>query len=825
MNFINLGINRKYIELLNGEQKVRYIHQNKEYKFTDPEEKVRASYYIELIEKYNYKPERISFEVVVPRRTPSDLADIVVYEDDEKKIPYIAIECKKENISDNEFIQAIEQSFGNSNSISAKFSAIISGNTRRFFDVANFPSIEREKNIIADIPINYGKIQEFRYKKEDINWDLKPLEKFELINVLNKCKDTLWDGGKLVPTDAFDELSKILFVKIRDEKLPRKKGEPYDFQIKTYETVNSVYNRITNLYNEAKKKDPDVFTDSIKIEPAKLFTVVTHLQGLNFNKTDLDTKGVAFEMFMEDFFKGKHGQYFTPREIVKFIVNLFDIKNDEKVLDPACGSGGFLLNSLEKMRLNADDYYTKGTGEHFNYWHSFATNNLFGIEISDKIARIAKMNMIIHDDGHTNVVGKDALDNINSINNINQGFKKDTFDYIITNPPFGSNINLKEKPYLKDFFFGKNKQEKNRKSQKTEILFIERCWEFLKYGTGKLGIILPDGILNNTTLKYVRDFILEKFEVEAIFSLPQITFIHYGAGVKSSILILRKRNKDEKMENNNVFCGIIENVGYDATGRTHNVKNDLEIITEKYFNYKSGRLFNEHNCFIEKINNFNNNRLDCDYYSPKYKEILQDIKKYKYPLRPLNTVCISIETGKTPAKVEYSDNICDTKIVKVANLKKGKVLLDNLETTLPEFNSNFIIENGDILLLCAAHQSSYLGKNPCIVENVTEEKLNFVGELINIKVNKEIISPYYLLQLLNTKNFYMLINREKRGQTSHLYPKDLKKIKIPVPENIEIQNTNAEIYIKNYEKYEDYVKKAEDILKETYKNFEDEFLK
>ncbi len=233
-NFVEIGISQNHIEISNDGKKITYVSQNKTYKFSDPEEKVRAEYYVELIERYQYSPSKINFEVIVPRRTPYDFADMVIFEDDNQKKPYVVIECKRDGISDAEFDQAIEQSFGNTHSLGALFTGIVAGNTRRFFDVKKHDQLEREKNVIADIPINFGKVQNFRYKKGDKDWDIKPVQKNSLIRILEKCNSTLWDGGKMAPIDAFDELSKIIFIKIRDEQIARKKGSPYDFQIKTH---------------------------------------------------------------------------------------------------------------------------------------------------------------------------------------------------------------------------------------------------------------------------------------------------------------------------------------------------------------------------------------------------------------------------------------------------------------------------------------------------------------------------------------------------------------------------------------------------------------
>ena len=538
-DFIEIGKQKGYIQILDGGTRIHYIVPDKKYRFTNPEEQVRARYYVELIEQYQYPETRIDLEVAVPRRTPSDFADIVLFRDDAKMKPYIVVECKKPDIKQVEFKQAIEQAFGNCNPLRGNYAAVIVGNTRRFFDVKNFNPRERNKNIIADIPIGYGAVQEWRYKRGSANWDLQIADMGDLIRVLEKCHDTLWDGGKLSKLEAFNELSKLLFVKIQDERKARLDGEPYDFQIKTRELPQSVADRINGLYQEAKERAPEVFTEDIQLDDRRLFSVVNHLQGINLHKTDLDVKGLAFERFLGSYFKGDMGQYFTPREIVKFMVKMVGLHHENLTLDPACGSGGFLLHAMDDIREQASKFYTEGTTDHRDHWHDFAEKRLFGIEVNDSIACVAKMNMILHDDGHGNVIGNDALERFDIIDNQHKGFQKERFDVILTNPPFGAVVKKEEKPYLDSYELGK------RETQKTEILFLERCFDFLKWETGKLAIIIPDGIVNNSSLQYVRDYIEQHFQILAIVSLPQTAFSHYGAGVKPSILFLRKFSEEE----------------------------------------------------------------------------------------------------------------------------------------------------------------------------------------------------------------------------------------------------------------------------------------
>lgn len=571
---IQRGVEAKIISLNEDKTRITY-HCSRDFttSFKNPEEIVRASYFTELVLDYGYPIKRMNLEVIVPRRKPEDRADIVIYEDDELKKPYLVVECKKEKITDAEFKQAIEQAFGNANSLRAKFASVVAGTTKTAFDVAGFKPSEREKNVISDIPVKYGKTPKYRFIKGEEDKELKTVSREELIRVLEKAHDTVWQGGRLAPTTAFDEISKLLFCKLKDEKTTPK-GKPYLFQIGTYESPEEVFKRIDGIYQKAKKEDSEVFKEDIRLEPKIIYSVVEHLQPLALNKIDLDTKGVAFERFMEDFFRGKMGQFFTPRPIIQFCIKMMNPERDSLVLDPACGSGGFLLNAMDNVRRYAEVNYDER--EAWEHWHKFAMNNIYGIEINDQIARVCKMNMIIHDDGHTNIINTDALSDFEDINKIHKGFKKDHFDLILTNPPFGAVIKRTEKDYLDKYHLGKG-----RKAQKTEILFIERCIDFVKPKTGKIAIVLPDGILTNSSLQYVRDFIMERCQILAVVSLPQFAFTHFGAGVKSSILFLRRKGEKEKLEKYPIFMAMAEHIGYDATGREDSI-NDLDKIAEEY---------------------------------------------------------------------------------------------------------------------------------------------------------------------------------------------------------------------------------------------------
>lgn len=632
------------------QQRITYHAAHHTERFSDPEEQVRAEFWAELIYRYEYKPQLIDFEVIVPRRTPTDSADIVVYEDTAKKAPYIVIECKRADITDSEFMQAIEQACGNRASLGAPYAGVVAGATRRVLDFTTAKPMERKRNIVSDLPIRYGKPPEWRYFKGISGKELSAVPREDLRSAIRKCHQTLWEGGRRSQIVAFGEFCKIVFVKIRDEK-DAKRASPYQFQRRTDETDEELAERIHALYHKERKADPSVFVGKIEVDAAVLAQVVEHLQSISLNRTDLDTKGVAFEEFMGGFFKGDFGAFFTPREIVAFCVQMLAPEKHQLVLDPACGSGGFLLYALDYIRTLASREYPDHENDpdqfkgHFYYWHDFAEHRLFGIEINDELARVAKMNMIIHDDGHTNIVGHDALDFTGNIKTDNRDIKPDSFDLILTNPPFGSVVKLAEKgaDYLDQFelrrYLSKNqdtddeadrdardakrgaKAIKKRASVKTEILFLERVHTYLKPGTGKAAVVIPDGVLTNSSLQGVRDWLLENFQILAVISLPQFAFAHYDAGVKASVLFLRRLAKGETVKDKEpIFMALAENIGYDATGRkTFAVTVEKEMPGQERIEIQRSDLF-DYRVFYE----WNTTNPKKPGWSERHREILPD---------------------------------------------------------------------------------------------------------------------------------------------------------------------------------------------------------
>ena len=668
MKLIELGIKKSIITFDEGRKYITYIHQKKKRNYTNPEEQVQAETFLKLILVYGYPVECIQQFVTVTMGSSTKEADILVYNDDECSEPHIIVECKKPEVSELEFEQAIKQGFAYcyATAGTVKFLWITSGIKNRYFEVNK----EKQDRISVPDISQYGitELSKYKYAKGGVDqnvaepeveygkqkfFELKTVSEEELTRRFKMAHQSLWAGGELNPSEAFDELDKLIFCKIWDERHPRKTGEPYQFQIfkesTEGKTTQELYKRILDLYAEGKKRDTEVFKDNIRLNASKVRTVVTYLEGVNLSKTDLDSKGRAFEAFMGSYFRGDFGQFFTPRNIVKFIVDVLPVENTSRVLDTSCGSGGFLLYALDKVRAQASEYYDESSVEHYKYWHDFAEKNLFGIEINEQIARTAKMNMIIHDDGHTNVIASDGLLPSEEMikKNGNKEFKYDSFDYIITNPPFGSRVKQTERAYMNqyrmaikdaDWLDVKKQGAKYRPNQSTEVMFIEQCYKFLKPG-GYLAIVIPDGILTNSSLQYVRDQVEDWYRIVAVVSLPQTAFAHTGAGVKSSVMFLRKlttkrsdtikakkvsvQNKILKDQNFEKQVAdwekekkkILKNrIGFDnTTGKTE--KKEIEA-TQEFKDWKTDINAN----FNQKVNDLKDRMIDL-YIEKKQKEV------------------------------------------------------------------------------------------------------------------------------------------------------------------------------------------------------------
>lgn len=460
-------------------------------------------------------------------------------------------------------------------------------------EIENIPHVESTDKEVEEL---LSKLRVFREK--------------EFADLLHQCHNVIRNREKKDPAAAFDEIAKILFIKVWVERELRKRQKRKNLFSVEYLDEQLGDTPLDDLFQKTKQHyvSDKIFEedDRINLKPATGREIVRLLEKYNLSDTSEDIKGVAFERFLGRTFRGEIGQFFTPRSIVEFMVHMVDPKEGETICDPASGSGGFLIRAFEivreKILADADREYNeykvkietdlslsdadKAISLHDKYeeiqsdldqrregsrlW-KLANRCIYGTDANDRMARTSKMNMIMHGDGHGGVHHHDGFLNVN-------GIFEGRFDIVLTNPPFGANVEpsdkvqesdvivnpAAERRYLEDYGELYRESQARMKAAinkpiaslfelpkspeskiKTEILFIERCLDLLKPG-GRMGIVLPEGVFNNPSLRQVREFVEDRAFLRAVISLPQEAFVSSGASVKASLLFLQKFTEEEK---------------------------------------------------------------------------------------------------------------------------------------------------------------------------------------------------------------------------------------------------------------------------------------
>ncbi|MCX6601965.1 MAG: N-6 DNA methylase [bacterium] len=584
-----------------------WSHIRKKWLNETPEETVRQEYLCVLVNEYNFSLAQIDEELEVTGRGSGHArADFVIWrttkDKADSKNPLIIVECKSDNVT----IKPTDYGQGDNYARLAGARFFVTHNSRetKFWRVLH-EMMPKSLEEISNVPHADASDKEI----EELISKLKTFKEDEFADLLHQCHNVIRNREKLDPAAAFDEIAKILFVKVFVERELRAKrqrknlfrAEYLDDQLSKH-PLNTLFGQTKEAYEDDKIFEPE---EEIRLRPATGREIVKLLERYNLSETSEDIKGIAFERFLGRTFRGEIGQFFTPRTIVEFMIRMIEPKEDDIICDPASGSGGFLIRFFEIVReqilADADEQYkafkaeldkkglsdakkaealrdkfaeiraTLNPRERDSRLWNLANRCIYGTDANDRMARTSKMNMIMHGDGHAGVHHHDGFLNVN-------GIFEGRFDVILTNPPFGANVepsdvvpesevttdHAAEKRYMEDYgdlyidalarmraavskpiasLFELPKGEKSK--VKTEILFIERCLALLKPG-GRLGIVLPEGIFNNPSLAYVREFCENRAFIRAVVSLPQETFYSSGASVKASLLFLQKFTKDEQ---------------------------------------------------------------------------------------------------------------------------------------------------------------------------------------------------------------------------------------------------------------------------------------
>ena len=456
-----------------------------------------------------------------------------------------------------------------------------------------------------------------------------------LIKVFKRSHDYIY-GNEGRKKDAFWQLLNLIFCKLYDEKrrfICAENGESYRRKFwvgvkekNTEEGREAVASRIKGLFEELKADEifSEVFegNESIGLTDKGLAFIASELAKYSFLDASVDVKGMAYETIVSNTLKQEAGQFFTPRNIVKAMVEMFNPKENDRVLDPACGSGGFLVMVLDHVRKQiAKELFPELEGplltEKFSSFEvnervkKYAENSIFGFDFDPDLKKAARMNMVMAGDGHSNIFHVNSLaypnwEHPEEIEKINAAISRslnemadigglvvndarEKFDFIFTNPPFGAKVKV-EKEIASQYSL-------STYSDAPEVLFIEACYNFLKPG-GKVAIVLPDGILGNPNTSPVREWILNKYKVLATVDLPVEAFLPQ-VGVQSSLLFLQKKTELERQlaqegkEDYKIFMAIVEKLGKDRRGNPIYSRDDdgaelLFDVETKYLVSKKG---------------------------------------------------------------------------------------------------------------------------------------------------------------------------------------------------------------------------------------------
>ena len=582
-----------------------------------PEEYVRQTIEKRLVNEHKYKPAQIKVEYTLQIGARKPRADIVVWDKDSEKQTQetvkLIIECKRETVDARNAKDGVAQlksymavcpncEWGMWTNSIQKFVF------RKFRDkTGNITFMEYN-----DIPSADGNLDDVNRPSRK---SLKNAFEDNLLFVFKTCHNHIYVNDGLQKQPAFFELLKVIFCKIEDE---RNIPHPLEFYTTSEERSNpdgqlTVQKRISKVFERVKKRHGKIFdtNDEIKLKPRSLAYIVSELQGYSLLNTNIDIKGKAYEEIVGANLRGDRGEFFTPRNVMKMVVEMINPKITERVLDSSCGTGGFLVTAMTHVINLLEQDFSLELGIGRKDWgsdavHTFqekvsemASTNYFGFDINPDLVKATKMNMVMNNDGSGNILQTNALlpphewsDEFKSRLAESLGIQKsgirnhDTigyFDVIVTNPPFGSKIPIKDKNILEQYSLAHiwecdketgvwEMTKRLQSSVPPEILFIERCTQFLVPG-GRMGIVLPDAILGSPGLGYIREWMMENHRIIASIDLHVDTFQPRN-GTQTSVLILQKKLPEQRYEelesksmaDYNIFMAMVEKVGHDKRG-------------------------------------------------------------------------------------------------------------------------------------------------------------------------------------------------------------------------------------------------------------------
>lgn len=767
-------------------------------KATPEEVKATQVFSRTLVEDYGYPKSNIQtrpqFRV---KASPSDTeykypVDIVVFRTEERKRgeEYIVVECKKPTREDG-----IEQL-----KLYLKFSEAELGvwfngeNTHYIRKIIKDGRIEFDENLL-NIPTIGQRLEDIgKYKKDDLIPTHNLKQKF--VSIRNYL------AGNAVGTTRDEEYARqiinIILCKLYDEKYTRP-NEVLTFRAGVDEKPKEIKKRIVDRFNEAKRTYKDVLdeSDNITLDDKSLAYIVGELQPYSLMTAKRDVVGDAFEVFIHRALKGGQGQYFTPKNIVHTAIEILDLGCEDKVIDPACGSGGFLIEGLKYLHKKVELM-----GAELNWPEEMikeekiakANINFCGIEKDTFLSKVVKAYMILMGDGKSGIFCEDSLNNpVDWDSKTRARIQLGGFDILLANPPFGAKIPVKGEKKLSQFPLGyKWKFDKKgnvwvktnnvKENEAPQILFIDRCLDLVREG-GKLAIVVPDGVLCNPTDGYIVQELLCKAELIGLIDLPMSSFLPYTP-TKTHILFLKKTANPR--QDYQFFMSYAKTCGHDKRGREI-VSDEIAEIPSYLKRLERGEIEHpSHLGWYMKISDLRDNVLLPKYYNP---DIITELNTYMnsgdFELKTLMELqkekILTVSRGHEVGSENYGTG--DIPFVRTSEISNWEVTSDCThcvsEDIYLKYKDKQELEVEDILVV---NDGTYLmGRAAMITES--DLKIVFQSHFRRIKIlKKDIISPYLLLALLGMEIVQRQIESKSfRQGTISTMGNRLMDVKIPIP--------------------------------------------
>lgn len=582
-----------------------------------PEEYVRQTIEKRLINEHRYSTSQVKIEYILQLGSSKKRADIVIFDrgcaQQTQENIRIIVECKKETIEPSNAKDGINQLKSYMAACSnCEWGLWTNGKQKEVFHKVVNENGQIIFEDFNDIPSADGNLDDIDRPKRG---SLKNASDDNLLFVFKTCHNHIYVNDGLQKQPAFFELLKVIFCKIEDE---RNIPAPLEFYATSRERNNpdgqlTVKKRISQIFTRVKKKHGKIFdaNEEILLAPRSLAYIISELQKYSLLNTNIDIKGKAYEEIVGANLRGDRGEFFTPRNIMKMVIEMINPTINERVLDSSCGTGGFLVNAMTHVIMGLESQFSTDIGKPKAEWNNdelrafqdriaeMAKTNYFGFDINPDLVKATKMNMVMNNDGSGNILQTNSLlpphewtDDFKTKLSEALGIDKSAirnhttigfFDVIVTNPPFGSKIPIKDENILKQFELAHIWENKNKSgawemtkrlqsSVPPEILFIERCVQFLRPG-GRMGIVLPDSILGSPGLGYIREWLIRNTIIISSLDLHADTFQPRN-GTQTSVLFLQKKTQEQKdteeksgtMADYNIFMAMVDKIGHDKRG-------------------------------------------------------------------------------------------------------------------------------------------------------------------------------------------------------------------------------------------------------------------